>query len=140
MIRGIFAAISGIIFGLGLAMSQMMNPVKVLGFFDVFGVWDPTLAFVMIGALIITIPGYLWINRLSAPVSGDVFHIPTRSDITIRLVLGSMIFGAGWAIVGLCPGPAFSGLALMRPESWIYIAAMTVGMLVGYAVNRLQRP
>ena len=118
----------------------MMNPAKVLGFFDVFGTWDPTLAFVMAGALGISIPGYWWIkSSMGGPVTGDIFHLPTRSDITMRLVLGSAVFGAGWAIIGLCPGPAFVGLGLLLPESWIYMAAMIVGMALGLVVNRLKR-
>ena len=140
MMRAVLAALSGVVFGLGLALSQMMNPAKVLGFFDVFGTWDPTLAFVMAGALALSIPGYRWVkSRMSGPMAGDAFHLPTRADIDMPLVLGSISFGTGWAIIGLCPGPAFAGLALLLPESWIYMAAMVVGMLIGLGVNRLKR-
>ncbi|NQV44223.1 MAG: YeeE/YedE family protein [Rhodospirillales bacterium] len=140
MMRAVLAAVSGIVFGLGLALSQMMNPAKVLGFFNVFGTWDPTLAFVMAGALSISIPGYWWIkSSMTGPVTGGIFHIPARSDITMRLIVGSAIFGAGWAIIGLCPGPAFAGLGLLLPESWIYMAAMVAGMALGLGVNRLKR-
>lgn len=136
MMRAVFAALSGMVFGLGLAVSQMMNPAKVLGFFDVFGTWDPTLAFVMAGALCVAIPGFWRTKKMSQPVIGDQFHLPTRSDIDTRLVLGSATFGIGWAIVGLCPGPAFAGLALLHPESWTYIAAMIAGMVLASRLNR----
>lgn len=130
MIRVALAAASGLIFGLGLALSQMMNPAKVLGFFDVFGTWDPTLAFVMAGALTVTIPGFWLTKRMSHPMTESEFHLPTRAEVDRRLVLGSAIFGAGWGIIGLCPGPAFAGLALLRPESWIFFAAMIAGMIL----------
>lgn len=136
MTRAILAAVAGIIFGLGLAMSQMMNPAKVLGFFDLFGAWDPTLAFVMAGALAVAVPGFWRIGVMSKPVIGDKFHTPTHTTIDARLVIGSALFGAGWGIIGLCPGPAFAGLALLRPESWIYMAAMIAGMVLAARIIR----
>ncbi len=136
MTRVILAAMSGIIFGLGLAISQMMNPAKVLGFFDLFGAWDPTLAFVMAGALAVAIPGFWYAGAMSRPVFEDKFHTPTHTRIDARLITGSALFGAGWGIIGLCPGPAFAGLALLRIESWIYMAAMIAGMLLAARVIR----
>jgi len=115
MIRVMLAAVSGLIFGLGLALSQMMNPAKVLGFFDVFGTWDPTLAFVMAGALTVSIPGFWRAKKMPHPVTGSEFHFPTRFEIDRQLIFGSAIFGTGWGIIGLCPGPAFAGLGRLFP-------------------------
>jgi len=137
MIRILLAALSGVIFGLGLTISQMINPEIVLGFFDVLGEWNPSLAFVMAGALSISIPGFWWVGKKSHPLVDGVFHIPTRKDIDTRLVVGAIIFGIGWALVGLCPGPAFTGLGLLEPESWIYAGSMCVGLVAGTRVNRL---
>ncbi len=138
MMRVIFSALSGLVFGLGLALSQMMNPEKVLGFFDLFGTWNPTLAFVMAGALVVTIPGYYLVTKRPAPLLSEVFHIPTRSEIDPQLVIGSAIFGTGWAIVGICPGPAFTGLALFKPESLIFFAAMAGGLMLGNGYTSLK--
>lgn len=136
MIRIVFAALAGLVFGVGLTVSQMINPERVLGFFDLFRTWDPTLAFVMTGALAVAVPGYWLVAKKDGPVASDMFHVPTRNDIDTKLVIGSAIFGCGWAIAGLCPGPAFAGLALMKSESLIYVAAMAAGLAAGVVYNR----
>lgn len=136
MIRLIFAALSGLIFGIGLTLSEMINPERVLGFFDAFRTWDPTLGFVMAGALAVAVPGYWLVTRKDRPAASETFHIPADKEADTKLVIGAAIFGTGWAIVGLCPGSAFAGLALMKPESWIYVGAMSAGLLAGVVYLR----
>jgi len=115
MKQAVAALIAGIIFGLGLAVSQMINPAKVLGFLDVAGRWDPSLAFVMAGALIVSFIGF----RLS------------------RLIGGAVIFGIGWGLVGICPGPLFASLAFGMKESLVFAAAMTLGAWLQHKINRM---
>jgi len=128
--RLIVALVAGLIFGLGLAVSRMVDPSKVLGFLDIAGNWDPTLAFVMGGALLVTLPLSLPTLKRAAPLFAEAFQVPTRSDIDVRLVGGSAIFGVGWALVGYCPGPAISSLAYARQETLIFLAALVVGSLL----------
>jgi hypothetical protein len=124
------ALAAGLLFGLGLAVSQMADPAKVLGFLDLGGAWDPTLAAVMGGALIVTIPGYRLVMRAARPVLSDHFGVPPRGRVDGRLIAGAAIFGVGWGLVGLCPGPAIASLAYAMGESVWFLAAMAVGMLV----------
>jgi len=91
----------------------------------------------MAGALIVAIPGFWWVKKMPAPLADDAFHIPEKPSADTRLVVGSAIFGMGWAIVGLCPGPAFAGLALLQPESFMYVAAMLIGMLIAAKTSHL---
>lgn len=128
MLRVSSALLSGLVFGIGLAVSGMMDPEKVLGFLDLAGAWDPTLAFVMGGALVITTPVFMVARRRAAPLLGDAFHIPSRQMIDKRLVIGSTLFGLGWGLVGFCPGPALSALSLGLTDVFIFAAAMIVGM------------
>ena len=127
------ALVSGLIFGFGLAISGMTQPTKVLGFLDVLGIasgtWDPTLAFVMIGALAVTAPGYLLARRRERPLLAKVAAWPTNSDIDRPLVAGAMLFGLGWGLVGLCPGPAIANLATLSSRVVAFVVAMAVGML-----------
>jgi len=122
------AAAAGILFGVGLTVSGMVNPAKVIGFLDLFGDWDPSLAFVMGGAVAVTFVGYRGVTRLARPVCETVFNIPSRVEIEPNLVIGGGLFGIGWGLVGLCPGPAFTSLALGRWESWVFVGAMIAGM------------
>ncbi|MFE3839496.1 DUF6691 family protein, partial [Pseudogemmobacter sonorensis] len=124
------ALLIGLIFGAGIAISGMINPAKVLNFFDVAGTWDPSLAFVMGGALVVTFLGYRFVLKRPAPVFDAKFHLPTRSDIDPALVGGSALFGVGWGIAGFCPGGAIPALGLMRPEAAIFVAAMLGGILL----------
>ena len=103
----------GIIFGIGLVISEMINPAKVLGFLNIFGEWDPSLAFVMIGALVISTPFFHLFKKKDKPIFATNFLISNATEIDKKLIIGSILFGAGWGLVGLCPGPAISSLALL---------------------------
>lgn len=124
------ALVAGLLFGVGLSVSGMMDPAKVLGFLDIAGAWDPTLAFVMGGALAITVPAFILVRRRAAPVLSTVFHIPTRRDIDPRLAIGAALFGLGWGLVGFCPGPALSALSLGQFDVLVFVAAMVAGMML----------
>lgn len=121
---------SGTIFGAGLALGGMTDPARVRGFLDLFGAWDPTLAFVMGGAVLVMAAAWLIQRRMQRPVFATSFSLPDRSDITPRLVGGSALFGVGWAIAGLCPGPGFAALAIEPVSAAIFVAAMLGGMLL----------
>jgi uncharacterized membrane protein YedE/YeeE len=130
----ILAALAcGLIFGFGLAISGMTQPTKVLGFLDVLGIgsgtWDPTLAFVMIGALAVAAPGYVLARRRERPVLAPASLWPTKADIDRPLVTGAVLFGIGWGLVGLCPGPAIANLATASPRVVAFVVAMGIGML-----------
>ena len=118
---------AGIVFGFGLGLSQMVNPAKVIGFLDVAGNWDPSLAFVMAGALAVTFVVFRPALKRPQPVMAAKFFVPTAGDIDARLVGGSAIFGIGWGLVGFCPGPALSSLAYGLQDSLIFVAALVVG-------------
>ena len=121
-----FAA--GLLFGLGLIISQMVNPAKVLAFLDVGGAWDPSLAFVMLGAIAASAFGYVLAKRQGEPILGGKLEVPGRRDFDGRLVGGAVLFGIGWGLAGLCPGPALAILPLGIWQAWIFVAAMLVGM------------
>jgi uncharacterized membrane protein YedE/YeeE len=125
---------SGLLFGLGMAIAGMTDPAKVLGFLDVTGTWDPTLAFVMGGALAVNAVAYALTRRRARPVFGVRFHLPTRSDIDARLVVGAAIFGLGWGLVGFCPGPALAGLASGSVTVLIFVSGLVGGTLAGRLV------
>lgn len=123
----VVALVAGIIFGLGLCLSEMINPARVLGFLDVFGIWDATLVFVMISAVVVTGIGFPLVLKLAKPLLADKFFVPERTDIDRRLLTGSVLFGIGWGLAGLCPGPALAALASMSPSILIFVAAMIGG-------------
>lgn len=123
----IAALASGILFGLGLGVSRMIDPSKVLGFLDIAGSWDATLLVVMVSALAVYAIGYRLVMRRPKPILGDVFHVPTRRDVDARLVLGAGLFGVGWGLAGFCPGPALTALVLGRTEVLLFVVAMLVG-------------
>jgi uncharacterized protein len=118
----------GLIFGAGLMISGMTQPTKVLGFLDIFGHWDPTLAFVMAGALAVSGIGYTLARRQRRPVFTARHLWPNRTDIDRPLVVGSVLFGIGWGLVGLCPGPALENLASLSPHVIVFVIAMIAGM------------
>ncbi|HMS96317.1 MAG: YeeE/YedE family protein [Tabrizicola sp.] len=120
----------GLIFGLGITFSGMANPAKVLNFFDIFGNWDPSLAFVMGGALAVTIPGYRMVLGRPAPVLEPRFQLPDTRVINRRLVLGSATFGIGWGIAGFCPGGALPAVGTLHPGVLLFLAALVVGILL----------
>ncbi|HNI65117.1 MAG TPA: YeeE/YedE family protein [Pseudomonadales bacterium] len=121
------ALISGILFGLGLTVSQMVNPKKVLGFLDVAGQWDPSLLLVMGGGVLVTVLSFPWIQRRGRPLWAERFSLPTRSDIDRNLLLGAALFGIGWAIAGYCPGPAIAALLINPAEAAPFVLAMLLG-------------
>ncbi|HEX2728971.1 MAG TPA: DUF6691 family protein [Rubrobacteraceae bacterium] len=127
--RILAALVSGLIFGLGLAISGMMNPAKVIGFLDVAGDWDPTLAFVMGGALLVTSPAYRVILKRQRPVLESNFSLPTKKTLDAPLIGGSALFGVGWGLVGFCPGPAVAALGTGLAPVLVFVAAMLTGMV-----------
>lgn len=126
----------GLLFGLGLHISGMTNPERVLGFLDVAGIWDPTLAFVMGGALLITFPAFMLTQKGQKPWFDSRFYLPTLTRVDRPLLEGAVMFGLGWGLVGLCPGPALANLVTLRGDILLFVAAMVVGML---AHDRLVR-
>ncbi len=132
--------IIGLIFGLGISISGMSNPAKVLNFFDIAGAWDPSLAFVMGGALGVTFFGYRVILKRSAPMFDTVFRLPARTDIDLPLVGGSAVFGIGWGIAGFCPGGALPALGTGRSEVLIFVAALLVGIAIAKFLPRAFNP
>jgi uncharacterized membrane protein YedE/YeeE len=124
------ALFCGLLFGFGLALSGMLNPARVRGFLDFFGRFDPSLAFVLAGAVAVSAVGFILSRRLPAPLLGEAFHIPERTAIDRRLVLGAAAFGVGWGMGGFCPGPGVAALALGIAPAFIFTAAMLAGMLL----------
>lgn len=122
------ALVSGVVFGLGLSLSGMLNPARVQGFLDVFGAWDPSLAFVLGGAVAIAFVGVQVMNRIRHPAFDDSFNVPTSRRIDAPLVVGSALFGLGWGIGGFCPGPAVASLSVGIPQTVLFVIAMLVGM------------
>ena len=131
----IVSLICGIIFGIGLVISQMINPEKVLGFLNIFRDWDPSLAFVMIGALFVSTPIFHLFKNKSKPLFSSNFSIPTNKQIDKKLITGSIFFGAGWGLIGLCPGPAITSIALLNISSAIFVLAMFVGFYIASKIN-----
>jgi len=131
----------GMLFGFGLALSGMTDVSKVIGFLDLTGNWDPPLAFVMGGGLLVTIPVFqLGLGHLKAPLFEQEFHLPTRSDLDTKLVGGAALFGIGWGLVGFCPGPAIASLAYLNMDVVYFLIAMFAGMLVTDLVEHYFRP
>lgn len=126
----VVSLISGIIFGVGLTVSQMIDPAKVLDFLNIFGAWDPSLAFVMIGALIVSSPFFHLFKNNNKPVFADSFSYSNNKELNKKLIIGSSLFGAGWGLAGLCPGPAIASLALLNPSSLIFVITMFVGFYI----------
>ncbi len=129
--RLIFASISGLIFGFGLALSGMLNPSKVQGFLDIFGVWDPSLAFVMGGGIMVNAIGYYFVLKRDKPLFAEKFTLPTATNIDKNLLIGSTIFGIGWGLAGLCPGPVISNVLLQPQDAVIFLIIMVFGLSVG---------
>ncbi len=136
----IIALASGTVFGAGLALSQMANPAKVLAFLDVAGNWDPSLALVMGGAIAVTLVAFRPTLKRARPLVAARFFVPALKEIDARLVGGSALFGAGWGLIGLCPGPAFASLAFGMRESLVFIAAMVAGAALARLLPRKPLP
>ena len=120
----------GIVFGLGLCISGMINPAKVIGFLDVTGNWDPSLAMVMAGGLAVTFVSFAWQKKFKKPVCCDVFVLPTATQIDPKLIAGSAIFGIGWGLGGICPGPAVTALGFGSLKIVVFFLSMLIGMTV----------
>ncbi|MCQ0092338.1 DUF6691 family protein [Roseovarius sp. M141] len=129
--RLLFGFLSGLIFGIGLIISGMADPAKVLNFLDIFGVWDPSLAFVMGGASLTAFVGFRLAWRQERPLLLPKFDIPTASDIDGKLLTGAAVFGIGWGIGGFCPGPAWTALTIAAPGTLIFVPMMLVGVVLG---------
>jgi uncharacterized protein len=133
--------VAGIVFGIGLVISGMANPAKVLNFLDLAGSWDPSLGFVMGGAMIVTTIGYRLTFMQPAPVLDTKFHLPLATQIDLPLMIGSALFGIGWGLSGLCPGPALTSLTLLAPGTLVFVPAMLAGIGAGrwWQASRGQR-
>ena len=136
MLLVITAALAGVLFGLGLILSGMTQPAKVQSFLDLFGVWDPSLAFVMGGAIAVGALGYWLLRSRSKTLLGEPLNIPVGSGITRRLVLGSLAFGVGWGLAGFCPGPALVAVGAGQIKALGFVAAMILGMVVFEVLER----
>ncbi len=123
--------LSGIIFGLGLTISGMVNPEKVLGFLNIFDAWDPSLMFVMFGAILIFSPLHYIFKRKSRPIFAKNFFVPSKTNIDKNLIIGAIMFGAGWGLAGLCPGPAISSIAFLNISVYIFVLFMFLGFYLG---------
>ena len=130
MLNIIFSLLSGLIFGFGLTVSSMINPNKVISFLDITGKWDPSLMFVMIGAIVFCSPIFYVLKNKTKPFFASKFERPVIKDIDSQLIFGSSLFGLGWGMVGLCPGPAISSLALSQHLSIIFVLSMVAGFYV----------
>jgi uncharacterized membrane protein YedE/YeeE len=135
MIRSLSILATGIMFGAGLALSGMLNPSKVAGFLDLFGVWDPSLAFVMGGGVVLNFIGHRFVIGRGQPIYAQKFSLPTRGDLDPMLIWGSALFGVGWALAGLCPGPAIASVLLNPEDGVLFLVLMMAGLYIG---RRLQ--
>lgn len=129
--RALAALLSGTVFGLGLGVAQMIDPLKVLGFLDLAGAWDPSLLFVLGAAVAVAAAGFALLRRRPGPVLGGTFHPPSSTAIDARLVAGSVLFGAGWGLGGYCPGPAIASLGFANPEALWFVPALLLGTGLG---------
>ncbi|HEV3424147.1 MAG TPA: YeeE/YedE family protein [Paraburkholderia sp.] len=130
------ALLAGFVFGLGLLVSGMANPAKVLGFLDLAGRWDPSLAFVMVGAILVSTLAFHVARRRAFSMLGAPMQIPPARRIDRRLLAGSLLFGAGWGLAGFCPGPAIVSAGSAQPKAWLFVAAMVLGMTVFTLIER----
>jgi uncharacterized membrane protein YedE/YeeE len=126
----------GLIFGIGLILAGMTNPAKVIGFLDITGTWDPSLAFVMGGAILVAIVAFRFAKKRTANFLGGAMRMPTSDMIDKRLVIGSLLFGAGWGMAGFCPGPALTSIGTGNPKAVIFVIAMIAGMAIFELVDR----
>ena len=136
--NAVFSLAAGLVFGAGLILSGMTDPGKVIGFLDVAGDWDPSLAFVMAGAILVGFFAFRSAGRRGRTFIGGALHLPNRRDIDARLIGGSVAFGIGWGLAGFCPGPALVSLASGVDQAAVFVAAMLSGMVVYTAAERLR--
>lgn len=133
--KNLTALLCGLVFGVGLAASGMTDTAKVLGFLDITGNWVPDLAFVMGGAVLVTLLTFPLVLRCAKPLFAEQFHVPTITLIDARLLGGAAVFGIGWGIYGYCPGPALSALVYLQPNTFIFVGAMLVGILLAARIR-----
>jgi uncharacterized membrane protein YedE/YeeE len=136
MKNAIAAFAVGLLFAIGLGFSGMTQPHKVIGFLDVFGQWDPSLMFVMAGAVIVHFVTYRLIRKRNSPLLTTTWHVPTSRELTPALMIGSFLFGVGWALGGFCPGPAVTSLASFTPGPVVFVVSMLVGMWTFNMLNK----
>jgi len=135
----IAALLSGLLFGMGLTFSQMVNPEKVLGFLDISRNWDPSLALVMFAALLVSVAGYRVKKGMKKPLLTEEFMVPASKTVDTPLIIGGTLFGIGWGLVGLCPGPAIASLAYGSPQLYWFVSFMLVGLMLGKLINKLNK-
>ena len=126
----------GLIFGLGISVSGMANPAKVINFFDIAGTWDPSLAFVMGGALVSTFLGYRWVFKRTKPLLEENFGLPASSDLDLRLISGSLVFGVGWGIAGFCPGGALPALGTGNLTVVLFVVSLVAGIVATRLIDK----
>ena len=129
MYNNIFSLISGLVFGIGLTIGGMTNPAKVISFLNITNNWDPSLIFVMGGAIIVTAPLFYLLRNNKNSLLGNEFSFPKKTGINFKLIFGSILFGTGWGLVGLCPGPSVSSIAMFNPLTLLFLLAMVLGIL-----------
>ncbi len=132
----LMALLIGVLFGLGLAVSGMISPAKVIGFLDISGQWDPTLAFVMGGAVLVAMPAFWAAKKARKPLLAAEFRLPTRKDIDGKLLLGAAVFGIGWGLAGFCPGPAIAALSSLQWPVLGFVVAMLAGQWLADQLNK----
>ncbi|MCV4268497.1 DUF6691 family protein [Pseudomonas capsici] len=138
--RPFIALLAGVLFGIGLLLAGMTNPAKVLGFLDLAGQWDPSLAFVMLGAIAVAFLPFRWAGKRSQSLLGAPMQLPTNRTLDKRLIGGSLLFGIGWGIAGLCPGPSVALLLTLQWQPLVFVLSMLAGMLIFQALeNRSKR-
>ena len=135
MSRNPIALAAGLLFGLGLCLSGMYDPQKVQGFLDITGLWDPSLAFVMGGAIAVALPAFALAKRRTLAWSGDPIELPTAQHIDAPLAIGAVLFGAGWGLSGVCPGPGLLDLGFLSGDALLFVVAMTVGVFAHWALG-----
>lgn len=135
--NALMSFVAGLVFGIGLLLAGMSNPAKVLGFLDLAGSWDPSLAFVMAGAIAIGVVAFAWVRRHSLSLLGLPVQLPTTRQVDRRLVVGNLVFGVGWGLAGICPGPALTLIGAGVPAGWIFGAAMLAGMALFELIERV---
>jgi uncharacterized protein len=136
MHRNLAALLSGLLFGLGLALSGMTDRHKVLGFLDVAGDWDPTLVFVMGGAVLVTLVTFRFVLRRPQPVLEETFHLPSKKQVDGPLIMGAVLFGMGWGLAGFCPGPALASLTALTLNPFVFCVALVAGSFAAKSLSR----
>jgi len=136
MKNSLAALVVGFIFAMGLGFSGMTQPQKVVGFLDLFGKWDPSLIFVMIGAIAVHLVTYKLTRKLHKPLLESLWYVPTKTEITPSLVVGSVLFGIGWGLGGFCPGPAVTSLASFEARPFIFVMSMVAGMYLFKLIDK----